>query len=79
MSWNYRLVEFDDIDEGKYFEIKEVYYDEGGNLLGYCDATVGSNNLAGIIEQLDAMRAAAHRSVLKKEEFFKGKNNDSAE
>ena len=72
MSWNYRLVEFEDIDEGKYFEIKEVYYDEGGNLLGYCDATVGSNNLNGIMEQLDAMRAAAHRSVLKKEEFFKG-------
>lgn len=79
MSWNYRLVEFDDIDEGTYFEIKEVYYGDDGSLMGYCDANVGSNTLSGVLEQLDAMRAAAHRAVIKQEEFFKRNNNDSTQ
>lgn len=71
MSWNYRVVEFDDIDEGKYYEIKEVYYNDDGSLMGYCDATVGGGSLAELLAVLDAMKSDIHRSIIKEEEFHK--------
>jgi hypothetical protein len=78
MSWNYRVLELDDIDEGKYFEIKEVYYNRDGTLMGYCDATVSGGSLTEIMQVLESMRADAHRAVLRPEDF-KGGQDGSAE
>lgn len=84
MSWNYRVVEFDDIDEGKYLEIREVYYHDDGSLMGHCEATVGGSSIEELISVLDAMKSDAHRSIIKEEEFhkktwdtfFTGESND---
>ena len=72
MSWNYRVVEFDDIDEGKYYEIREVYYEDNGELMGHCEATVGGSSIEEIIRVLDAMKSDAHKSIIRQSEFFKG-------
>lgn len=78
MSWNYRVMEFDDIDEGKYYEIKEVYYNRDGSLMGYCDASVGGSSVSDIIEVLEMMKADAHKSVLKESDFFLKKDDENA-
>ena len=69
MTWNYRIMEFDDIEEGKYYELKEVYYDRDGSLRGYCDTTVSADSVVGIINVLNMMKEDAHRSVLKPSDF----------
>ena len=76
MSWNYRIMEFDDIDEGKYFEIKEVYYNRDGSLMGYCDATVSGESASDVVKVLDMMKSDAHRSILKVDDF-KAKGTES--
>jgi hypothetical protein len=42
-------MEFEDEIEGKYYEIKEVYYNRDGTLMGYCDATVSGGSFGEII------------------------------
>jgi len=69
MSWNYRVMEFEDEFEGKYYEIKEVYYNRDGTLMGYCDASVSGGSFGDIIHTLDAMRTDAHKTVLKPSDF----------
>jgi hypothetical protein len=69
MSWNYRVLELDDNDEGKYYEIKEVYYNRDGSLMGYCDAVVSGESLERVIDVLDMMKADAHKAILKHEDF----------
>ena len=78
MSWNYRIMQFDDIDEGKYFEIKEVYYNRDGSLMGYCDATVSGESASDVVKVLDMMKSDAHRSILKVEDF-KGVKHEGEE
>ena len=69
MSWNYRVMELDDVDEGKYYEVKEVYYNRDGSLMGYCDAVVGGVSIGELIKVLDMMKEDAHKSVLRPEDF----------
>jgi hypothetical protein len=68
MSWNYRVMQFEDAGE-KYYEIKEVYYNRDGTLMGYCDASVSGGSFGDIIHTLDTMRTDAHKSVLKPSDF----------
>jgi hypothetical protein len=69
MAWNYRVLELDDEDEGKYYEIKEVYYNRDGSPMGFCDAVVGGSSFEEIIRVLDMMKEDAHKSVLKINDF----------
>ena len=69
-------MEFDDIDEGKYYEIKEVYYNRDGSLMGYCDASVSGESFSDIINTLDMMKTDAHKSVLKPSDFKGDKDED---
>jgi hypothetical protein len=74
MSWNYRVVKFNGGEENfdePYYEVKEVYYNSDGSLMGYCDATVSSDTFEGLIEVLDQMKADAHRIIIDEEEFFR--------
>lgn len=73
--WNYRIVEFDDADEQKYFEIKEVFYNRDGSFMGYSDATVGGSSLSELMVVLEKMKSDAHKPVIKEEEFFKNKKD----
>jgi hypothetical protein len=69
MSWNYIILELDDEIEGKYYEIKEVYYNRDGSLMGYSDATVSGESFSDVIRVLDMMKQDAHKSVLKPSDF----------
>ena len=69
MSWNYRVMQFEDEIGEAYYEIKEVYYNRDGTLMGYCDANVSGGSFGDIIHTLDAMRTDAHKSVLKPSDF----------
>lgn len=80
MSWNYRVVRFKgDDDESSYYELKEVFYNCDGSLMGYSDATVSGESFTDIIKVLDMMKEDAHRSVIEEEEFFKGERYGSKE
>ena len=69
MSWNYRVMEFEDEIEGTYYEIKEVYYNRDGTLMGYCDASVSGGSFKDIIDTLTVMKADAAKGVLKPSDF----------
>jgi hypothetical protein len=75
--WNYRVVRFNgENDEDTYYEIKEVFYNRDGSLMGYADADVGGESFEDIIKVLDMMKQDAHKSVIDESEFFKGSNNE---
>jgi hypothetical protein len=67
-------MEFND-DGEKYYEIKEVYYNRDGTLMGYCDATVSGGSFGDIISTLDIMKEDAQKSVLKPSDFT-GKDDE---
>jgi hypothetical protein len=62
-------MEFEDEFEGKYYEIKEVYYHRDGTLMGYCDATVSGESFSFIVKTLDMMKSDIHKAVLKPSDF----------
>ena len=76
MTWNYRVMEFDDINERKYYEIKEVYYNRDGSPMGYCNASVSGESFSDIINTLNMMKTDAHKSVLKLSDF-KGEQDEN--
>lgn len=77
MTWNYRVVRFKgENEEDTYYELKEVFYNRDGTLMGYSDATVSGESFADIIKVLDMMKEDAHKSVLDESEFFKKKDNE---
>ena len=73
MSWNYRVVRFDNEEMGEYFEIKEVFYDKLGELAGYSEASVFSDTYDGLFECLDLMKAATAQPVINEADFFSKK------
>lgn len=74
--WNYRVVRFKgENEEETYYELKEVFYNRDGSLMGYSDATVSGESFADIIKVLDMMKEDAHKSVIDESEFFKGKKD----
>jgi hypothetical protein len=78
MSWNYRVVHFeDDIGEdGNYYEIKEVFYDVSGKPVGYSDAVCGSDTYEGLFKCMSMMQSAHAKPVLKESEFFSQPQKD---
>jgi len=64
-------MEFED-DGEKYYEIKEVYYNRDGSLMGYCNASVSGESFDDVIKVLDMMKTNAHKEVLKPSDFDKG-------
>jgi len=76
MSWNYRVIRFKGepesaSDTGEYYEIKEVFYNRDGSLMGYCDAAVGGESFKDLIDTLTMMKSDATKGVIDEEEFFK--------
>lgn len=70
MTWNHRVVRFEDEEMGEYFEIKEVFYDKDGGLSGYSDATIMSDSFDGLHEQLTWFKTATSKPVIDEKEFF---------
>jgi hypothetical protein len=81
MSWNYRVMEFEEVleneEKSKFYEIKEVYYNRDGTLMGYCDATVGGESFGDVLIVLNMMKQDAHKSVLRPSDFKKEKNENT--
>ncbi len=75
MSWNYRILKQTDDEDNEYYEIKEVYYNRDGSLMGYCDAVVSGESVEDIITVLDMMKADSHKSVLEPKDFKNADNN----
>ena len=70
MTWNHRVVRFEDDEMGEYFEIKEVFYKEDGSVSGYSDACILSDTFDGINEQLDMFKRATFKPIIDEAEFF---------
>lgn len=70
MSWNYRVIKFDD-----HYALHEVYYDAGGKVTAYTErpADFGSDEeegVAGIVASLEmALSDAQKRPVLMKSDL----------
>ena len=77
MSWNYRVVRFkDEENQETYYELKEVFYNRDGSLMGYSDATVSGESFDDVIKVLAMMKEDAHKAVIDEAEFFnKEKHN----
>ena len=68
MSWSLRVVKISGKDED-YYEIREVYYDPMGVLLGHCQATVGGESIEEMREYLQWMLDSLDKKVIKSEQF----------
>ena len=68
MSWNYRIMELEE-DGEKFYEIKEVYYNRDGTLMGYCNASVSGESFKDVIDTLTVMKEDAAKGVLKPSDF----------
>ena len=66
MTWNLRLVEMvaDDCQDGRYIEIREVFYDQLGKPLGHTEATAGGADTKEIRQYLTWALEALDKPVL---------------
>ena len=70
MSWNYRVVRFkDEENQETYYELKEVFYNRDGSLMGYSDATVSGESFDDVIKVLAMMKEDAHKAVIDEAEL----------
>jgi hypothetical protein len=74
MTWNHRVVRFNDEEMGEYFEIKEVFYDKEGNPNGYSEASIMSDSFEGLHEQIEWFKTATSKPIINEAEFFKPKD-----
>jgi len=66
MTWNLRLVEMvaDDCQDGRYIELREVFYDQLGKPLGHTVATAGGENAEEIKQYLTWALEALDKPIL---------------
>jgi hypothetical protein len=69
MHWNHRVVEMDNGDGDKWYQICEVHYDENDKPIGYCDTFVGSETLEGLRGEIARFSEAVAHPILKTEDF----------
>lgn len=74
MTWNHRVVRFNDEEMGEYYEIKEVFYDKDGGLSGFSEASIMSDTFEGLHTQLDWFKTATSKPVINEAEFFAPKD-----
>jgi len=69
MHWNHRVVEMDNGDGDKWYEVCEVYYNEDSKPIGYCDACIGSETLEGLKGEIARFSEALTHPVIKAEDL----------
>lgn len=72
MSWNYRIVHLDLASPNEtWMEIREVYYDEAGRVIGWTEKAAGvcGNNAAELGRVLDTLRDALGKPTLQEREL----------
>lgn len=75
-TWNHRIVKTEDAF-GPYFELVEVFYDKQGRPYGYTDATIGGDDLKGIVQQLEWFELALTKPVLTHPRDFTGEIDET--
>lgn len=70
MTWNYRVFEVKYHNE-TYYELREVYYDEQGEVIGYTPEGTSplSEDMIGLQQDMDHMLLALDKPILKDEDF----------
>lgn len=72
MSWNHRVIEFVDPDDGRpWFQIHEVYYDDQGRPEAYTEnpVPVYGDTIDEMRTTLERMRLALDQPVLRERDF----------
>jgi hypothetical protein len=70
MNWNYRLIDLSHENGGEpWVELHEVFYEDDGSLMGYTDATPGSEDVATLRQTLEWMLLALDKPVLSVNDF----------
>jgi len=66
MTWNLRLVEMvaDDCQDGRYIELREVFYDQLGKPLGHGRATSGGETVKEVRQYLTWALEALDKPIL---------------
>ena len=74
MTWNHRIIEHED-EDGKYYRIHEVYYDQGGELRSYAvgGATVEGEDLEEIDWVLEKMAECTKKPTIPAADFPAGR------
>jgi len=68
--WNNRVVEVDNENDEKYYEICEVHYDENDKPTGYCSLIcVGSDTLEGLKAVYERLGEALTQPILNEKDF----------
>lgn len=65
--WNYRVFKVEDEFEGVVFTsfiVYETYYDENGEIVGYCEASVLSETENGLHDELDKISEALTKPIV---------------
>lgn len=70
MNWNYRLIDLSHLNGNEpWVTVHEVYYKDDGSLIGYAEASLGSEDVAGMRTVLERMALALDKPVLKVSDF----------
>ena len=65
MTWNLRAVKmFDEFEQEKYIEIREVYYDDDGEPMGHCEAAMCGESLDDLQTYVEWALEALKKPVL---------------
>jgi hypothetical protein len=66
MYWNYRMIDLSHENGGEpWIEIHEVMYEDDDTLMGYCEASLGCEDVEGMKQNLEWMMLALDKPVLK--------------
>jgi hypothetical protein len=69
MTWNYRVVRFQEPGEEPLLELREVYYGPTGGLKAHCKATLSGSTFKEMEEELHRMQAALRQPSLDAKHF----------
>lgn len=69
MHWNYRIIK-EDIESGNsVFSIGEVYYNEDGSLMGYCERVCVGDDLEDLRKGYELMKESFSHPPINVKEF----------
>jgi hypothetical protein len=70
MEWDFRFVNMPSGNGGDdWFELREVYYNEDGALVGHSNPCVGSETVEGVVQLAQWWQQAASKPPLHEKDF----------
>lgn len=68
MTWNYRILSYEENGEPRY-KFVEAYYNKDQEVIGYCDASMFADSVDGLQEFADRLLQATAKPILKESEL----------